>query len=550
MGDLIQPSDSALPNRAARRAAARRTRRIGAVLTATSAAISGAAVLGTATPAGAVDTWTVNNTTDVFDGACDSDCSLRDAVYEANHDADDSEIVFAANVTGTIQLTGGGSSSMDLYGDGTTTITGPGANLLTVRGTDADNVFYIDESNGAFTVQISGLTITNGRSDRGGGIEFYNDDSGEDADLTLIGMVITGNDATSTSSGGGGIAFYEADTLTITNSVISGNTTQGMGGGVFFYNSENMNVTNSVITGNTALYEGGGIVIYYDSGDDRGNLTIDRSTFSLNRSGDDGGAVGFYEGDALVITNSTFSGNTAEENGGALYVYGESAVISNSTFNDNHALYNGGAIAVNAGDVTLQQATISGNTAVDFGDGLYLNGSDSAPLRAGLDGRQQGEETVVNGDPTKPPKTKSKSDAPAADASGGIGALDVGDVLLSGTIVSGNATEDIQTGTDEAVTVESQNSLIGTIGTAVTLTDLGGTIRSTNPGLAALANNGGPTQTMKLLTGSAALDTGPETVATFTGSAFDQRGTGHPRVINGRVDIGAYEAELEGLFTG
>jgi hypothetical protein len=56
--------------------------------------------------------------------------------------------------------------------------------------------------------------------------------------------------------------------------------------------------------------------------------------------------------------------------------------------------------------------------------------------------------------------------------------------------------------------------------------------------------------TMKLLTGSPALDAGPASVPSFAGNSFDQRGAGFPRVVNGRVDIGAYEAELEGLFTG
>lgn len=542
MADVMPPSESAVPNRAARRAAARRTRRVGAVLTATSAAISGAAVLGTTTPAGAVTTWTVTNTSDVADGTCDADCSLRDALDEAEDDGDDSEIVFAASVTGTIQLTGGASSSLDLdNADGNTTITGPGASVLTVRGTDADSVFYADDSN-VYELQISGLTVTNGRSDRGGGIEFYNNRSAEDPNLTLTGMVITGNHATSTDSGGGGVAFYGAGTIEITNSTISNNTSQGMGGGVFFYNSESMVVTNSVISGNSALYEGGGLVIYYDSGDDRGNLTITGSTISGNHTDDDGGGVAFYEGDALVITNSTFSGNTADENGGGLYIFGETAVISNSTFTDNHALYDGGGIAATGGDLTLQQTTISGNTAGELGDGLYLAGLRPAPpLRAG---DLRAEQVIPREDPAKPPKVKAaKTEADA------IGALEVGEVALTGTIISGNGA-DIEVGDEQTVDIASTSSLIGNVGAGITLTDVGGTIRSTSPGLAALASNGGPTQTMKLLTGSPALDTGPTTVPSFTGNAFDQRGTGHPRIVNGRVDIGAYEAELEGLFTG
>ena len=58
--------------------------------------------------------------------------------------------------------------------------------------------------------------------------------------------------------------------------------------------------------------------------------------------------------------------------------------------------------------------------------------------------------------------------------------------------------------------------------------------------LATLADNGGPTRTMALQTGSPAIDAG-----TLTGAAAtDQRGL--PRV--GAVDIGAFEVQGGGLF--
>jgi hypothetical protein len=52
-----------------------------------------------------------------------------------------------------------------------------------------------------------------------------------------------------------------------------------------------------------------------------------------------------------------------------------------------------------------------------------------------------------------------------------------------------------------------------------------------------LADNGGPTQTMALLPGSPAIDAGDNTVA----SEWDQRGRGYPRIVNGIIDIGAFE---------
>jgi len=67
-----------------------------------------------------------------------------------------------------------------------------------------------------------------------------------------------------------------------------------------------------------------------------------------------------------------------------------------------------------------------------------------------------------------------------------------------------------------------------------------------NPGLAAaLADNGGPTQTIAVLPGSPAIDAGSNALAVdpATGNplTYDQRRVGYPRVVNGAVDIGAFE---------
>jgi hypothetical protein len=80
-------------------------------------------------------------------------------------------------------------------------------------------------------------------------------------------------------------------------------------------------------------------------------------------------------------------------------------------------------------------------------------------------------------------------------------------------------------------------AVIGTV-TNTDLVDGGGNqLGVTNPGLAPLADNGGPTATMAPLTGSPALDAGPDPVASFPGNEFDQRGAGFPRVVGNKVDV-------------
>jgi len=60
--------------------------------------------------------------------------------------------------------------------------------------------------------------------------------------------------------------------------------------------------------------------------------------------------------------------------------------------------------------------------------------------------------------------------------------------------------------------------------------------------LGLLEHNGGPTFTHALLPGSPAIDAGDPN---FTPPPFfDQRGPGHHRVVNGRIDIGSFEVQV------
>ena len=59
-----------------------------------------------------------------------------------------------------------------------------------------------------------------------------------------------------------------------------------------------------------------------------------------------------------------------------------------------------------------------------------------------------------------------------------------------------------------------------------------------------MANNGGPTQTIALLAGSPAIDAGSVDLAEEYSLTTDQRGAGFPRIVNGTVDIGAFERPI------
>jgi hypothetical protein len=137
--------------------------------------------------------------------------------------------------------------------------------------------------------------------------------------------------------------------------------------------------------------------------------------------------------------------------------------------------------------------------------------------------------------PTGPAKSAAHKAKEAAKAQAGSR----GDLTATGTILAKNVGEDVGSGG----TVKSDHSLLGVVDPGVTVQDLGGTILGADPVLGPLQNNGGTTETHALLAGSPAINAGPNPVPVFPTNEFDQRGDGFLRVVEGVVDIGAFEVQ-------
>ncbi|HEX8078155.1 MAG TPA: CSLREA domain-containing protein, partial [Chthoniobacterales bacterium] len=190
---------------------------------------------------------TVTNTADHDDGSCSgSDCTLREAIRTANELSGPDVIVFAPNVTGTINLTG----ALPVIST-EVTIIGPGANRLTVRRDTGGNYRIFLISNGSTSgpkVTIRGLTLANGQGVGSGapGGCIYNDFG----TLRIEQCAIVGN------GGGIGAGFFNfRGTITVVDSTVSGNVATGAGGA--FYNSAaqgpaTVNLVNSTLSGNSA----------------------------------------------------------------------------------------------------------------------------------------------------------------------------------------------------------------------------------------------------------------------------------------------------------
>jgi len=107
-------------------------------------------------------------------------------------------------------------------------------------------------------------------------------------------------------------------------------------------------------------------------------LTLTNTTVSGNSAGFGGGIFGQI-GSSITLANATVSGNSAGFNGGGILGNdGSSIVLTNATVSGNSALFQGGGIIGNdASSITLANATVSGNSAVFYGGGIYSYGSSA-----------------------------------------------------------------------------------------------------------------------------------------------------------------------------
>lgn len=494
-------------------------------------------VLFAARPAGAVE-YTVNTTDDISDptpdGVCDDglgNCSLREAIEEANFSGGPDSVIFAdcGNPECVYLLTLGGidedgAETGDLDVNDDLTITGNGRGVTIVDGNDLDRVFDLDPAQSGSAITLNSFTVRNGNAQLG---IFFNTGGGilasgsVDSAFVLNDLLVTEN--VSISDGGGLSTFL--GTHTINDSTFSDNESFGGngGGGLFFGNGENISVNNCIIENNRAG-RGGGI-------HNLSEVTINGSTIRNNQTttsedlGHDGGGILAFN--TLNINNSTISGNSSIANGGGITT--ESlANITNSTISGNTAAENGGGLDSGQGEVSLTNVTISGNTATGSGGGIFINPPP-----------QNGVGTVKFGfsPPTISLLHLTITDNSAAEGNGIFNGGPASFLNFRNSIIAGNGSANCfgeGTSLGGNVSNDSTCNLTGT-----------GDLPNANPALGGLADNGGPTQTHDLLVGSQAIDTGIDCPP----PAQDQRGITRPQGVScdsGAVEVACGDGSING----
>jgi hypothetical protein len=181
--------------------------------------------------------------------------------------------------------------------------------------------------------------------------------------MDISSSTISGNAAGPSGGNGGGI--HNSFELTISNSLITGNSTTGGGNGGGIYNNDDVTITNSVISGNTTAGGGNGGG-FYDNGFDG---TLIGSTVSGNTAGG-GDAGGVYaNGITTTITNSTISGNTAGSIGGVVG-NGIDVFINNTTIASN----TGGGVQLTGISMTLKNTIVANNGTACSGTSPITDG--------------------------------------------------------------------------------------------------------------------------------------------------------------------------------
>ncbi|WP_435016345.1 choice-of-anchor Q domain-containing protein [Tundrisphaera sp. TA3] len=414
--------------------------------------------------------------------------TLRDAIERANLDPGGDTIAFAPSVVGEIGLA---SALPDLSTD--IAMAGPGSRNLTVtRGIGAGpSPFRIFTVTAFARVEITGLTISGGQAETGGGID--NAGTLRLADATVSGNQAQGRAAPDPGGGiragdgrGGGI--NNAGTMTIENARIEGNRANGSngedlkptpsgaasGGGIA--NSGTMTIADTTIDRNSA--NGGGQFFFRPGAgggiENLGTLTVIRSTLSNNESfGGSSNGGGIANAGTATITTSTFSRNSSNVTSG----YGSTG--------------RGGAID-NGGLLTVTSSTLVGN----FAGGRLTNGPGDGIYNA---------ET---------------------------GRIAIGSTILANYFESVPSFGRNVFNMNGRVTSLGHNLFTDAPEVPLDPTDL----VNTDPILSPLGDFGGPTWTHAPVPGSPAIDAG----AASADPGTDQRGVARPQ--GSAPDIGAFES--------
>ncbi len=375
---------------------------------------------------------------------------------------------------------------------------------------------YFDGPNGlppissSITIEGNGSTIT--REIQSPLFRIFHVNA-NDGSLTLKDLTVSFGETPAPYSGGG---IFNAGTLSLVNTTLENNKANRSGGAVEVQ-SGNASLTGCHLRLNYAGGHGGAL---HSQG--ASTVSIINSQVQDNTADGLGGGVS-NDSSHLTISDTTISGNTSggvANGGGGLFDFQGNVTLNRSTVSQNIARTGtGGGIGLNSSTAVFNNSTISGNTAGLAGGVEAFSSNTTFNNCTVFENRttntsltQDGNLTVYNGIATV-------SNSIIANAVGGPDCFThgTGGIIMAGHNFFGDAS---------CIDPDAERG---------------------DPNLDPLANNGGPTKTHALHTGSRAIDAGdPAKCAIDALQNVDQRG--YARVSGPRCDIGAYELDQTSFF--
>jgi predicted outer membrane repeat protein len=327
------------------------------------------------------------------------------------------------------------------------------------------------------------------------------------AGLALVATPMAVHAATVTVPCTGNNATDTAALTTAMQSYSSGDTISLGAGCTFSYASSTgwPEIDNTLIldaNGDTITASASGIIFF--GVEASGNLTVNNVTISDADTDTDGPAI-FSDG-VLTVNNSTFTDNHAvSHDGGAIASEGSGTLtVTGSTFSGNIGDGDGGAIH-NDGPATIINSTFDDNSSAE-GSAFFENGGTGTIINSTFAGNTSGF-AIWNESGTTTVKNTIIAENPGGNC--------------TGTVADGGYND--EDGTACAFSNHFQHG---------------------DPLLGALANNGGPTETMAISASSIAYHTASTAVCAAAAPAgaggIDQRGD--PRGATA-CDIGAFEVQ-------
>jgi predicted outer membrane repeat protein len=300
--------------------------------------------------------------------------------------------------------------------------------------------------------------------------------------------------------------------LHLANGVRLGQSASDRGGAVFI-RDEDVTLIGCTVSGSYAEFGAGAINLAAGPG----RLTLINCDIRNNAAGADGGAVRAGAGTSLEIHRTTFDANRSAGDGGAIFANGAAVTIDGSTLSFNiadGALGGGGVALIGPAGATVQNSTLSGNFAARSGGGIATTAHGTLAVRNATIVGNEARLGVGGG--------IARISGPAA-------------IAVTSSIVAGNINATAPDLFSRGLVTLSWSAVGSRDGFAAT--GAGNVPFGANLVLGPLADNGGPTRTLRPLRGSPLINSG----ANPAGLAHDQRGRDFPRQLGPAADIGAVE---------